>query len=100
VLFVIAVSTLCNITFGPMHFLGLAGHPRRILDYPDNYLYFNQLASLGSFISFISIYPFIKSMILSEKIIFNNYSSYSLDNSLQLYRYYHHHSLNTIPVCY
>lgn len=87
-----------NITFGPMHLLGMAGHPRRILDYPDSYLSFNQLASLGSFMSFISIYPFILSMLNSEKILFNHPSYYSLDNTLQLHRYYHHHSLNTIPV--
>ena len=81
-----------------MHFLGIAGHPRRILDYPDSYLAMNQLASLGSFISFVSIIPFILAMYFSNKILFNSLSSFSLENTLQLYRYYHHHAFNTIPV--
>jgi heme/copper-type cytochrome/quinol oxidase subunit 1 len=80
-----------------MHLLGMAGHPRRILDYPDSYLTFNQLASFGSFISFISIIPFIHSMFSSDKILFNSLSNYSLENTLQIYRYFHHHSFNTIP---
>lgn len=39
-----------NITFFPMHFLGLAGMPRRYADYALQFAEFNAIASVGAFI--------------------------------------------------
>ena len=47
-----------NIAFFPMHFLGLAGMPRRYADYPENFAGWNFVASIGSYISFAGLLVF------------------------------------------
>jgi cytochrome c oxidase subunit 1 len=47
-----------NFTFFPMHFLGVAGMPRRIPDYPDAFQIFNKIASYGSYASAFSLVIF------------------------------------------
>ncbi|MEK9646472.1 MAG: cytochrome c oxidase subunit I, partial [Alphaproteobacteria bacterium] len=52
-----------NLTFFPMHFMGLAGMPRRIPDYPDAYAGWNEIASYGSYISAFGVLIFLYGVI-------------------------------------
>src|SRR6266851_634784 len=56
-----------NLTFFPMHILGLLGMPRRIYTYPGNLGYneLNLMATVGAFIIALSILVFIYNVIIS-----------------------------------
>jgi cytochrome c oxidase subunit 1 len=51
-----------NLIFFPQHFLGLAGMPRRIPDYPDAFAGWNFVSSIGSYIAGVGVLIFLYAM--------------------------------------
>nr|YP_004021103.1 cytochrome c oxidase subunit I [Solenopsis invicta]YP_004021377.1 cytochrome c oxidase subunit I [Solenopsis richteri]ADP01784.1 cytochrome oxidase subunit I [Solenopsis invicta]ADP01797.1 cytochrome oxidase subunit I [Solenopsis richteri]ADP01810.1 cytochrome oxidase subunit I [Solenopsis invicta] len=88
-----------NMTFFPQHFLGLSGMPRRYSDYPDTFLGWNIISSIGSLISILSltIMMFIIWEALSSKRKIIN--MFFLNSSLEWQNFYPplNHSYNEIP---
>ena len=72
-----------NLTFFPIHFLGLAGIPRRYSDYPDFYQGWNFIARVGSIISVIAVLIFI--FIIWERLTVQRPALYriSINSSLE-----------------
>ncbi len=64
-----------NLTFFPQHFLGLAGMPRRYIDYPDVFAGWNLVSSYGAFIAGASSIFFlvmaVHSMFFGKKSVAN-----------------------------
>jgi cytochrome c oxidase subunit 1 len=56
-----------NVTFFPMHYIGLQGMPRRVADYADRFADFNLVISIASFALGASTLVFIYNMIWSWK---------------------------------
>jgi cytochrome c oxidase subunit 1 len=64
-----------NLTFFPMHFLGLMGMPRRIPDYPDVFNYWNWWCSFGSFLTLVGTLVLVLNVYLSLAGYSNVFSS-------------------------
>nr|YP_010872889.1 cytochrome c oxidase subunit I [Pheidole megacephala]WGV34084.1 cytochrome c oxidase subunit I [Pheidole megacephala] len=88
-----------NMTFFPQHFLGLSGMPRRYSDYPDTFLSWNIISSMGSLISMLSLtllmFIIWESLSMKKKII----NMFFLNASLEWQNTYPplNHSYNEVP---
>lgn len=90
-----------NLTFFPQHFLGLAGIPRRYSDYPDAYVCWNVVSSLGSTISLVGILLLVvivwESITSQREVLFVQ----NLSRSLEWFQNYPpgEHSYSELVVC-
>lgn len=88
-----------NITFFPQHFLGLRGMPRRYSDYPDTFLSWNIISSIGSLISILRLTLLIfiiwEALSIKKKVI----NIFFLNASLEWQNTYPplNHRYNEIP---
>jgi len=89
-----------NLTFFPQHFLGLAGIPRRYSDYPDSYISWNIISSLGSYISLLAVILIL--IIIWESIINHRIILFSLNISSSIEWFQNlppaEHSYNELPI--
>nr|AFI23553.1 cytochrome c oxidase subunit I [Stephanitis mendica] len=89
-----------NMTFFPQHFLGLSGMPRRYSDYPDLFLSWNIISSLGSTISTLSMLLFLfiiwESMVAKRQLMFN----LDMSSSIEWFQNYppNEHSYQELPM--
>lgn len=66
-----------NMIFFPQHFLGQQGMPRRYIDYPEAFALWNNVSSIGAYISFASFLWFIGvvfyTLFAGQRVTQNNY---------------------------
>ena len=92
-----------NITFFPQHFLGLIGMPRRYVDYPDVYLYWNKVRRYGSLMSIAGIVFFVFILweaFVRQRAVLGAQRNLNLDAKRSLPPRFHTHGEHVILVIF
>jgi cytochrome c oxidase subunit 1 len=91
-----------NIIFFPQHFLGMQGMPRRYVDYPEEFAYFNQLSTLGAYLTLASVVLFFvwvfEALVVRRKVEDNYWGEGATTLEWTLSSPPPYHQFNTLPV--
>jgi cytochrome c oxidase subunit I len=91
-----------NLVFFPQHFLGLAGMPRRYIDYPDAFAGWNLISSIGAYISLaglvVFLYGFYAALARRERAADNPWGPGATTLEWTLPSPPPFHQFNTLPV--
>jgi len=91
-----------NIVFFPQHFLGLAGMPRRYIDYPEVFSGWNFISSLGSYLSAVAMilffYGVLRAFTSKERAADNPWGEGATTLEWTLSSPPPFHQFNTLPV--
>ncbi|HKG72949.1 MAG TPA: cytochrome c oxidase subunit I [Aestuariivirgaceae bacterium] len=91
-----------NLVFFPQHFLGLAGMPRRYVDYPEAFAGWNWISSMGAYISlagmFVFLYGFYAALARRERAADNPWGPGATTLEWTLPSPPPFHQFNTLPV--
>ena len=91
-----------NLVFFPQHFLGLAGMPRRYIDYPEAFAGWNWISSIGAYISLaglvVFLYGFYAALARRERAADNPWGPGATTLEWTLPSPPPFHQFNTLPV--